>query len=343
MYKLKIDETALENILYINMGLKQGESVLLLNDVPGPEDWTLPFDFLTKFLARSVMVREIFDYYSKLKGNNIIDYLTFDSTGQHGAEPPEHVARQMKEHDVVLAITTYSLTHTNAREGATVNGARVASMPGLEPEMLREGGPMTVDYESVSHETLRLAEIIDKATAARVESPAGTAITFSLENRSGRADTGIFSERGQWGNLPAGEAYTAPVEGTAEGTLVVPAGWYERLDTTMKIQFSKGYVTSIKDGGKVGEEFRKLLQTGNEAFLHRRNCAELGIGTNPLAQNAQNTLEAEKILGTVHIAVGDSSHFGGLTESDLHEDFVIPEPTLYLDGKIILKNGILMI
>jgi hypothetical protein len=37
----------------------------------------------------------------------------------------------------------------------------------------------------------------------------------------------------------------------------------------------------------------------------------------------------------VHVAIGDNIHMGGINESDIHEDFVLPEVTLYLDDKAI--------
>jgi leucyl aminopeptidase (aminopeptidase T) len=50
-------------------------------------------------------------------------------------------------------------------------------------------------------------------------------------------------------------------------------------------------------------------------------------------------LEAEKIRGTVHVAIGDNFHMGGAVKADMHEDFVIPSPTLMLDNKLVMKNG----
>lgn len=325
------------------MGLKPGESVLLLSDVPGIEDWMIPHRRLANFLTRSLMVRQIFDFYPDYFPKNNFHYMTYFPAGQHGAEPPEGVAGKMREYDVILAITTYSISHTNAREQGSSSGARIASMPGLQPEMLQEKGPMAVDYNIVSKETRYLAELIDNASTARVEAAAGTDITFSLENRAGGADTGLLTENGQWGNLPAGEAFVAPVEGTAEGVLVVPGGWYEGLKEAMRLKFTNGYVSEISGGGGVGDYFRELLRFDSNTLRHRQNCAELGIGTNPLARDPQNTLESEKIKGTVHIGIGDSSHLGGKTESDLHEDFVIPEATLYLDKDVILKEGKMII
>lgn len=117
---------------------------------------------------------------------------------------------------------------------------------------------------------------------------------------------------------------------------MVPAGWYPGLKENMRLTFHAGHVISVEGGGEVGEYFRELFDFSNADRSHRRNCAELGIGTNPNAKRPDNVLEAEKIKGTVHIAVGDNSHMGGVVESDLHEDFVLPQPTLWIDGERVL-------
>jgi leucyl aminopeptidase (aminopeptidase T) len=100
-------------------------------------------------------------------------------------------------------------------------------------------------------------------------------------------------------------------------------------------------VVRIEGGGKVGESFKKLLQLESEEETSeaRRNLAELGIGTNPNAKQPDNVLEAEKIKGTVHLAIGDNSHMGGTVTADLHEDFVIAEPDLLLDDKLVIEGG----
>ena len=46
------------------------------------------------------------------------------------------------------------------------------------------------------------------------------------------------------------------------------------------------------------------------------------------ATRPDNVLEAEKILGTVHIALGDNSGFGGTVSTPYHEDYVFYQPTL---------------
>ena len=79
-----------------------------------------------------------------------------------------------------------------------------------------------------------------------------------------------------------------------------------------------------------------------------RNIAELGIGTNERATRPDNVLEAEKILGTVHVALGDNSGFGGVVSTPFHEDYVLFRPTLVVvarDGEesAILDDGRLLV
>ena len=49
----------------------------------------------------------------------------------HGEEPPTPVANLMKQQQIVIAPTKYSLTHTRAIRSAVKEGARVATMPGM--------------------------------------------------------------------------------------------------------------------------------------------------------------------------------------------------------------------
>ena len=109
----------------------------------------------------------------------------------------------------------------------------------------------------------------------------------------------------------------------------------------MVLTFKKGLVVDLQGGGEIGKGFSKLLNLNNDdkLFSSRRNLAELGIGTNPNARRPDNVLEAEKIKGTIHIAIGDNIHMGGKVASDLHEDFVHPQVDLYLDGAPVILQG----
>ncbi len=205
-------------MLEVNMGWRPGERLLVVTDVPRPEDWAgMPVPALTGMLERSVLARQVAEVARRLRPGEEVDFVVYPATGSSGAEPPADLAARLRQADVVIALTTYSLSHTDAREAATQAGVRLASMPGFMAEMFYPDGPMAVDYRQVAAEAEAIARRLTDAQEARVRSPAGTDIRFSLAGRAGMADTGLYLQKGEWGNLPAGEAYIAPVEGTAEG------------------------------------------------------------------------------------------------------------------------------
>ncbi len=330
-------------MLRVNMGLAAGERLLVLTDLPRPEDWqTKPVFTLEEMLERVVLARLVADIAAENFPESQVFLHPFPATGGNGTEPDEAVVARMMSADVVLALTTYSMSHTNARTRACEKGARVASMPQFEARMFEPGGPLAVNSQQVSQDVQRFAARLTKARQVTVRTPDGTELEFSLEGRPGQVDDGILSGApGKWGNLPAGEAYAVPVEGSGQGKLVVPAGWYPHLDEKMIFEVKDGLVIALQGGGAIGDKFRQLLNLKSDEPIYRarRNLAELGIGCNPNARKPDNVLEAEKIKGTLHIAFGDNLHMGGQVESDFHEDFVQPQVDLILDGEVVIAKG----
>jgi leucyl aminopeptidase (aminopeptidase T) len=80
----------------------------------------------------------------------------------------------------------------------------------------------------------------------------------------------------------------------------------------------------------------------NDAGDKARVLCELGIGTNPATHLSSNVLEAEKVYGTCHIAFGDNSTFGGTNFVFFHTDCVIANPTITIDGRVVVKNKIIL-
>ncbi len=332
------------NMFKVNMGVKRGEKVLVVTDYPERGHWaSMDINSLEDIVSRTLLARAVYEIAREELEGVEVGFLAYPITGRHGAEPPDYVGETMAEYDVVVAITSFSLSHTNAREKATRAGARIASMPGFTVDMFMPGGPMDVDYKRISAFSRRLAELLERSKVIRVVTRKGTDITFSVEGRKWDVDDGIYDKPGLWGNLPAGEVFVAPIEGTATGRIVVEAGWYPNLKDDMILYVEQGHVVNIEGGGGVGEKLRSLLGLddgeSSELYMARRNIAEFGIGTNPNARRPDNVLEAEKILGTIHIAIGDNKHFGGNVEADIHEDFIVPKPTVYVDGRIFIEEG----
>lgn len=249
-----------------------------------------------------------------------------------GEEPPEVVATAMKNFDVIICPTSTSITHTNAKIDAVKAGARLASMPGITEDMFREGA-ITADYKVVEELTLKFTKMLTKAKTAKIINGDYT-LEMSLEGRNGVPSTGIYKNPGEAGNLPSGEAYIAPLEGTANGTMMIDGSMVGVgiLNSPLYVKVSNGKITEI-----IGEDKDKvsiLLENDRNATL-----GELGIGTNPVARLTGVILEDEKIYGTVHIAFGTNTSFGGTNKANCHLDGVILKPTLYLDDILVLENG----
>lgn len=349
---------AMENIFTLNLGVKKEERVIVFTDTITPDETPTEAE-RSRRLELAVIARELTDVGSAFCHT---EYVEFPSGGGHGVEPHEDLWRaafgeeaalKLKagglleriltktahEDDIlmaedivrrhatapaaVVALSNYSTTHTRFRKFLTdTTGARYASMPIFERAML--DGAMAVDWEDLVKRTLSLQKKLSGAVRVRITSANHTDIGFSIEGRDVLADTGILTEPGSYGNLPAGEAFLAPVEGTAEGRLVLEWAPTRKMNNPVTIEIKKGLAVSVTGEEEyVGVLSEELARTPLAA-----NIAELGIGTNDKATRPDNILETEKILGTVHIALGDNAGFGGKVSVPFHQDFIFYGPTM---------------
>ncbi|HUU56420.1 MAG TPA: aminopeptidase [bacterium] len=254
----------------------------------------------------------------------------------NGEEPPGPVAALMRESPVLLLATAVSLSHTHARKAATGGGARCASMPGITEDMMVR--TMAVDYGDVAERTRKLADALADVKSLTLTAPAGTDIKINVADVEFSADTGVYHDEGNFGNLPAGEACAGPVLAGSSGVAVFDGSFagVGLLAEPIRITFEDGAATAL-EGGREAEALRKLIEPFGEGG---RVLAEIGIGTHPTARLTGAILEDEKILGTVHLALGNNVGFGGSNDVAIHVDGVILSPTLVTDaGDVIIEAG----
>ncbi|MDY6761623.1 MAG: aminopeptidase [Candidatus Nanohaloarchaea archaeon] len=262
------------------------------------------------------------------------DYIEYEAPSRQGAEPPDHVAAAMKDADVFIAPTEKSLTHTDARREATEQGVRGATMPGITPEIWSTSLP--VDYDEVARRCREVFDRLSSADEMRVRTPSGTDVRLEIDIDYYIKGTGLFHGPGDWGNLPDGETFGAPVN--ASGTLVIDHFPYAPEGTTVEIEDNRA--VAIEHPSTEESQLSAAFDEVDGA----RNIAEIGIGTNPAAELVGNTLQDEKVLGTVHVAFGDNSSMvpdGDEHEvtADVHWDTVCEDPTVRLDGELLIEDG----
>jgi leucyl aminopeptidase (aminopeptidase T) len=263
--------------------------------------------------------------------------ISYPALTRDGEEPPASVADAMAEAGVIFAPTTYSLSHTQARLEATRRGARIATLPGVTEALFRRALP--IDYQELRRSGEQVAAELSAASSCRVTSPAGTDVVLRLEGREAVVDAGDLAGEGAFGNLPAGEAYIAPVEGSAEGVVVFDGSLagLGLLPEPVRIAVAAGRIVEAE-----GDAGTWLLETLDAGGAGGRLLAELGIGTNPAAIISGNIAEDEKVIGTAHIAFGTNVSFGGTNATSVHIDGMLMEPALALDGRLLIERGELL-
>jgi aminopeptidase len=246
----------------------------------------------------------------------------------------------MKFFDIVLCPTTKSLTHTNARREASALGARIATFPGITEEIMIRG--LNADYKKIAALTNRITEILNDVKIVRVKTQLGTDIELYVEGRKAISSKGLFHKKGESGNLPTGESYIAPVEGKSNGVFFVDgsmAGIGVIKNKPIRIDVKDGLAVNIS-GGTQAKKLKSILEKYGDLG---KNIAEFGIGTNNKVKLSGLLLEDEKVMGTIHIALGDNKSMGGNVNVPIHLDGVVKKPTVFFDGSMIMKNGKLLI
>jgi len=256
----------------------------------------------------------------------------------HAAEPPQPVAAAMAVADVVLAPTVQSLSHTAARKAASEAGVRIATLPGVTADMLAR--VMSADMSDLRRRGRAIAHALSAGSGAHITCPNGSDLRLGLDGREAIPDAGELKQRGAFGNLPCGEGFIAPVEGTSEGTLVVDGSiaGVGIPDEASTLTVESGHLVTAS--GAAGRDLMKLLTAhGAEGT----NVAELGIGSNEKATLTGNVLEDEKILGTAHVAFGASAAIGGTVQVPVHLDCVVMRPDVTIDGEPLVRAGELLV
>ncbi len=314
--------SACKHALQVNLGLENNETVLIVTD------------------AEKRQIGEAFKE-AALKITSKIDFLEIPIPKFNGDEPPDYAAEKMLSADVILMPLAKSLSWTRARREATQTGARIGSMPQITEDIILRTFP--IDYESIKRRVNKIDDLFDAADQVKITTRSGTNFEFSVSRRKGRGrNGGIYRSKSAWGNLPCGEAFIAPVEGSANGVYLVDASQagVGEICVPIKVTVENGFAVNIEGGSEATNLSRMLTAVDDpNAF----NIAEFGIGCNDKAKIIGITLEDEKVLGTCHIALGRNLFFGGTVDVGVHVDGVIKSPTIYFDNQNIMEEGKLII
>jgi len=303
---------AAERAIVQSLKIKKGENYMLITD------------------KQKMEIAEAMAYWAKKAGAETTTYLMTE-TLRPIVEPTQLFKDMIAKADVVTYMLDARIEEKPFRgfmvkEG--INNSRICMMPGITVDMMER--LVNIDFTEMETFTQKVIEAVDGAEDIIVENPEGTYLECSVKGRTWKADVGDISRMGDHGNLPAGECFTAPVEESFSGKLVISL-----IDDKLgqgEMNFEKGILVGYSGVG-IEDIVRNI---GDDAT--GKIIGEFGIGTNPGAKICPNMLEAEKAFGTAHFAIGDSYGIG-TNSSPHHYDALVNKVTIKAKGRTIAKDG----
>lgn len=233
--------------------------------------------------------------------------------------------------------------------GAAVKYARHGHLPSVDVQCMEQG--MCSDYKRITEFTNKLYEKVKNAKKIQVTNPAGTklTVTVSPEWKWLKRD-GIYHNKGEWGNLPEGELFTAAAESNGQIVIDELGDWFSdkykcltkpeaSIETPVYVNVEKSRLdlkTIRCDNQQLKQEFLDYLKTDENS----NRAGEFAFPTNlELTQRPLigNLLQDEK--ARVHHAFGDP--YAELTGADWHSqthvDALIKKCDIWVDGKKIME------
>lgn len=321
----KAAHTLVNDVLLI----KKGEEVLIYGD-------TICDEAVCKATASAV-----------LAAGATPTLVIFQTKANPMEEPPKPLAAAMMNADVVIEYAMQYLLYTKAQiEALNKRNRAYICLCGCDTQaMVRAIG--MINYKKMIELGDKLAELTGKADDIRITSPAGTDFKGKI---GGRIVENYGSTADKRKNIMlGGQTGWACLEETQNGILAFDGNLWPpdqvraNIRTPIKLKVENGIIKNIS-GGVEADIFRKWMESLKDENMYR--IAHICYGYNPGASITGNIAEVERVFGCVQVGWGTQ---GPLLRPDLggkpgwraaaHCDGIMLNPTVYLDGEIIEKNG----
>jgi len=257
-------------------------------------------------------------------------------------EYPPPLRQLLKNADAIVemgggSVIAYTSTYEEIR---TAGKARFISLRDIE------SGPFVNSIGRIDiDKTLELGEKIVETSRGcreiRIRSARGTDIEARMNGRMAWQYPGIAERPGEEAVL-AGQVWWVPDEETIHGKIVVdgtiemPRLVRPRSSVTLKVE--KGVITSVA-GGSEANRFAQYLSSFNHPNMYR--VAHLTLGINPGIRRLSRkcTIANERLFGAFVIGFGSQGDYGAKYLAPSHGDLVLLDPSLWLDGLQLEREG----
>lgn len=242
-----------------------------------------------------------------------------------------------------LVIDHFLLLFSKEQQAMQNAGARVLTV--VEPiEILKRLFPDEALRARVEASEKRLKA----ARELRFTNALGTDVTFKIGQQEVMTEYGFTRTPGRWDHWPSGFLATLADEQGVNGRVVMAPNdiiypLKKFVQSPIEFLISDGAVREIR-GAESAEELRSYMQSYGDprAFA----ISHIGWGLNDLCKWSVDMpgigMDGRAHYGNVLFSLGPNTEFGGTNNTACHLDLPMKDCTLYLDGELIIENGLLI-
>lgn len=260
-------------------------------------------------------------------------------------EPSKTLASAMKASDVIIITTNLEWANRFAHVDPVAESVALGAKIGSIEEGMADWDLTTEDIARVVDRSEKVMAAMQGAEWCRVTTPAGTDVNVSIKDRPPLKVVPIKGPGEMMGPVPLwGEVAYAACEDKTHGVIVVDGimlgvGVPGTLKEPMRWRIEGGRAVEIT-GGAAAERLRAVVEGSDDMA---NVVAEFAIGMSD--KEVLGSPSEKGMMGTVHFALGDNAHCypGGQSHSRLHLDGSCRNVTIEVDGKVIIKEGSLVI
>ena len=206
---------------------------------------------------------------------------------------------------------------------------------------------MEADYSKISSQAESLKKLLMASKSIKVTTPDGTNLSLSVSGRPVIVSDGVISKgdvsnkllSGRQASLPDGIVSVTAVESSAAGKVVVARDECRFAPVTnIRFDVVGGKMQNFTAGdGKAC--FEELFNTNTGA---KDMVAGISIGLNPALKPTDN-YRPGTAAGVVYLSFGNNILDGGKNDSSFRWGFPILNGTVEIDGKVVVKDGKIML
>jgi 2,5-dihydroxypyridine 5,6-dioxygenase len=261
----------------------------------------------------------------------------------HPSPLNDAIAASLQRADIVIDLVPETIIHIDLRGVLLDAGVRVLTIVEAPDALERMFPP-----EGIKESVVAMAERVSRASSLRVVSDAGSELIYEMPGVMPVRQYGYADEPGRWDHWPSALVAAYPVDGTAQGRLVLTPGdivypFKRYVESNVVLTIEKGYVVDVA-GGLDAFLIRDYLESWDEPEVFA--TSHMGFGMLPRAQwSAMAFYEKAEMLGMDGRSVQGNflfstgpNRFTG-RHVDAHIDIPVHGCSVYLDDDLVIDAG----